>query len=276
MIALNELIKNSEEFNKKYKLMGKRINLDSILLLEKKFSKLQLKLNTDRSTCNKLCSSVAEMINNNKDTSEIINEINTLDKHINRDTTKLNKMYKKINTKLSKLPNLAKNDNVLNIHIKTKAQDFTINDFVSEISQIAKIQNLSETTKQYLKDKESQIFEMANLPIIIQYKNKISILLTKKEVFNAYDKLVKALKDNSRILIQKSIKSMKKESSEEYRAVLSDKSIIDLKLIEEFNTREFGLKYHDNETDMSKFLNQIDINIYSKNLKIESNEQNSI
>lgn len=264
MIALNELVKNSEDFAKKYKLMGKRINLGSILLLEKKFTALQQKTTADRSACNKLCSTVAEMINQNKDMSETIAKINTLDKQINKDTILLNKLYKKINLKLLKLPGLARNENVLNLHIKTKATNFSIDDFVSQITKLSEIEVLKENINTYLQSKESQIFDTQDLPMVLKFKHKISIFLTKKDVVKVYDELVQSLKDNSKVLIQKSIRSMKKESSEEYRAVLPDKSIVDLRLIEEYKSREFGLKYHDNETDMSKFLNQIDIYIFKK------------
>ena len=103
----------------------------------------------------------------------------------------------------------------------------------------------------------------------MKHKNKYSILASKEDCIKIYDNFVKQLKDNSKVLIQKSIKQLKKPSSEEYRATLSDNSVIDLKLIEEFYSREYSLKYTDTKSDMSKFLNQIDINIYSKNPTIK-------
>ena len=63
MIALNELVKNYDKYVDKYKLMGKKAKLDSIISLEQKFTKLQQETNAKRSNCNKLCSEVANKIN---------------------------------------------------------------------------------------------------------------------------------------------------------------------------------------------------------------------
>lgn len=266
MIALNEIVKNKEYFINKYKQMGKSANLDSIVFLEEKYSKLQLEAKNNRSNCNKLCSQVAEQINDKKDVSVLISQINTLDNFINKQTKILDKMYAKINKKLRKLHNPARCENLLNLHIKTKAKDYSVLNFINEINKISTINIINDSIKKYLKTREDYVFTADNLPMIIKYKNKITILATKEDCIQIYDNLVKQLKDNSKVLIQKSIRQLKKQSTDEYRATLSDNSVIDLRLVEEFYSREYSLKYTDKKSDMSKFLNQIDINIYTKNL----------
>ena len=72
MIALNELIKNKEIFEDKYKAKGKKTNLKKILDLENKRKILQLKTESDRATCNKLCASVANLKNNDENITKII------------------------------------------------------------------------------------------------------------------------------------------------------------------------------------------------------------
>lgn len=269
MIALNEIVKNKENFEKKYQQMGKRVNLNSIVFLEEKYSKLQLEAKENRTNCNKLCSTVADEINQGKDVGELIAKINSLDKLICKQTKTLEKMYAKINKKLRKLHNPAKGENLLNLHIKTKAKEYSIVDFVEAIGKISVVNITDKSIKNYLKTREDYIFSVDNLPIVLKYKNKYTILASKDDCIKIYDTLVKQLKDNSKVLIQKSIRQLKKPSTEEYRATLSDNSVVDLKLVEEFYSREYSLKYTDPKSDMSKFLNQIDINIYSKNPTIK-------
>ena len=264
MIALNELVKNYDNFVDRYKLMGKKAKLDSIIFLEKKFTKLQLETNQERSNCNKLCGNVAEKLRRGESTSSLIDEINSLDKKINSSTAKLTSLYKKINNKLKKLPSYPREDNVLNIPIKTTQTNLGAKDFVNEIAKIAEIRELEETTLDFLKSQENCVFEVEKLPTIVGFKNRISILSSKDDVLKIYDKLIKFLEQNAKLLIKKSIKQMKKESTSEYRTVLADRSVIDIRLVEEYYSREYSLKYHDSKKDMSRFLNQIDIFIYSK------------
>lgn len=264
MIALNELVKNYDNYVGKYNLMGKKAKLDSIILLEKKFTKLQQETNAQRSKCNKLCSEVANKINEKEDTSSLIEEINNLDTQINKSTILLNALYNKINIKLSKLPSLPRCENVLNIPIKTTQTNFNVKDFVQEVSKIAEIRELEESTLDFLKSQEDCIFEVEKMPTSIGYKNKITILSTKDDIYKIYDSLIETMKQNAKLLIQKSIRQMKKDSAQEFRVVLSDRSVIDIRLIEEYYSREYSLKYHDSKTDMNKFLNQIDIYLFSK------------
>ena len=72
MIALNEILNNKKLYEEKYKLIGKRYNLDKIIASEEKFIILDRQNNENRAKCNKLCSQVADLVNSNQSTSEII------------------------------------------------------------------------------------------------------------------------------------------------------------------------------------------------------------
>ena len=184
----------------------------------------------------------------------------------NKSTILLNALYNKINDKLSKLPSLPREANVLNLPIKTTQTNFNVKNFLEEISNFGEIKELEESTLDFLKSQEDCIFEVEKMPVVIGFKKQIAILSTKEETLKFYEKLIKILENNAKLLIKKSIRQMDKESTQEYRVVLSDRTIIDIKLIEEYYSREYSLKYHDSKKDMSKFLNQIDIIIYSKSL----------
>ena len=173
MIALNELIKNKEEFAKRYELMGKKYNLDKIVDLEQKFIVIDQKKNTARATSNKLCSQVADLINNNKSTIELIQQINQLDKQILHDEHKSSKAMAKINKHLSKLPNLPIDDNILNISYKTSANpDFTFNQFMQELSKIAKPISIKNSPERYLKSIRNRVIKHENLPQCMLFQSK--------------------------------------------------------------------------------------------------------
>ena len=69
MIALNELIKNKELFERRYNIKGLKFNLDIIFDLEEKRKELQLTTEKMRADCNKLCGEVAALKNENVVTS---------------------------------------------------------------------------------------------------------------------------------------------------------------------------------------------------------------
>ena len=261
MIALNKLVKDCELYNKKYQLMGKRVNLDPILSLEKKFTKIQLEANSKRSICNKLCSQVAELTNSHSDTFSIIKQINHLDKNIIFLNKKADVLYKKINKKLKKLPNLATNLNITDIQVSTTKTKFQIANFNEFINNITHAESYQTPIKKYLAKHKNFIYDESSLPVIVFYKNKVSIFATETLINKIYNEILSTLKLNAHELIQKSIKAMNSESSEEYYAILHDKTIIKLNLIGEYFTRLYSIKVHEKNSDMSLFLNQIDIYI---------------
>ena len=66
-------------------------------------------------------------------------------------------------------------------------------------------------------------------------------------------------KENSISIIKQSIQSLKSSSSKEYLIHLNNNLYLKLELKREFFSRKYKIKYHDNKTDMTKFVNQIDI-----------------
>ena len=172
MIALNEIIANKELFEKKYKLMGKRANLDKIIKLEEQFIILDKKSNELRANCNKLCSEIAELVNTNKDSKHAILKINTLDKEISVLEKKSSKAMKSINNKLKKLPNLPLDENVLNIPIKSKNTAFGIENFVATLSNIAEPEIINLSEKKYIDSLKKVVIKAENLPKLINLKGK--------------------------------------------------------------------------------------------------------
>jgi hypothetical protein len=86
-------------------------------------------------------------------------------------------MYAKINKKLRKLHNPAKGENLLNLHIKTKAKEYSIVDFVEAIGKISVVNITDKSIKNYLKTREDYIFSVDNLPIVLKHKNKKALTI---------------------------------------------------------------------------------------------------
>ena len=263
MIALNEIISNKTLFEEKYKLMGKNICLDKIIQLEEDFIVLDKKANELRSTCNKLCSEIAELVNSHLDTTEAIAKINMIDKQISILENKSSKAMNKINKRLKNLPNLPLEDNVLNIPIKTKNTASTKENFVSELEKLAEINTVSMNEKQYIKSLKKVVFKAEDLPKLIKlnsHKDKY-FLLCGTNALEFFEKLEKLLSIHSKYLVLKSIKFIKKPNSKELFATLSDKTNISVEFSGEFVSRENSIKLYDKNLDMTKFVNFVKITI---------------
>ena len=264
MIALNEIISNKEKFDSIYMTMGKNIKLDKIISLEEEFIKLDKKSSELRSECNKLCSEIAELVNSNSDTNNAISKINSLDKDIIKLEKKSEQAMKKINKKLSKLPNVPLEDNKLNVAVKTKNTNFSKDDFIKLINEIAEIETVSQNYKSFINSLKKVVFKAENLPKSIKLKGSRKqkfVLLCGTNAIEILNNLQKTLSENAKYLTIKSIKSLKKESSKELYATLSDGSFVSVRFSGEFVSRENSIKLYDKKLDMTKFVNLIKITI---------------
>ncbi len=266
MIALNEILKNKDEFVRKYQLMGKSFNLDKIIKLEEKFIIIDKRKNETRAACNKLCAQVAELINENKPTKNLIEQINKLDKRCITDEKKSKKAMLKINKLLSKLPNIPLDENILNISYKTHINSsFALNELKNEINKIAELILEKKTPKQYLKNHKNQVIQVENLPKCLLFKSQTNspeiLILLDNQSKETFDKLLTLLQNNALLVIDKSINTLNKTSSKEILTRLSDDSIAQINYVGEYISRDLGLKFYDRKTDMTRFVNLIKIKI---------------
>ena len=270
MIALNELLSNTEEFKQKYKLMGKRRKIkkiDKIISLTNDFSSLDKQTNNDRAICNKKCSEIAELVNKNKDTKPYIDEINALDKKIIENEKLLDKQYKSICRKLKRLPNLPLEDNILNLQMKSTCdKDYKLENFIHDIQDFAPIKEIHTTMRKYLKSQKDVILKEDDMPYYVRHRRKI-LAFFNTEPRQFFSDIEKILQQHSRFLLKKSIKSLKKKGCIGLFAVLGDGTNISVDLYKEYLSRRYNIKYKNTSEDMTRFANNLMIKIYYFKLK---------
>ena len=259
MIALNELVKFIDKYKEAYKLMGLKINLNSFIGLENKLREAGLAFEHARSTCNKKCGELIKKQANNLSTDVELEEIKKLDKQTLKLQANYNKINKRINKKLDKLPNIPDEKNVSNLQIDTLKKHSTINNLKDFIEKTFKPYSFDKTVNKFEKAEADKLFEEDNLPQITYCKNGIVIFCLKDNVENLLSLFLTYFKENSISMIKHSIKNLNRSSSQEYLIHLNNKLYLKLELKREFVSRKFKIKYHDNKTDMTKFVNQINI-----------------
>lgn len=266
MIALNEILKNREKFENKYKLMGKKINFDRVFSLEEKFIVLDKNASETRAKCNKLCAEIADKINSGENVKELILQINTLNKQIFLLEKKSKRAMKKINRYLHKLPNPALEENVLNIPLKTTPNaDFTHEKFIEYIEKIGNFNKVKYTLKSYLAEQKNVVFKKEKLPETIKFasKNEYLILLDSDKIC-VFDELTKLLASNAKYAVCKSVKYLNPWAAKEISAMLCDGSIVKIEFLGEYVSREIALKFYDKSIDMTKFVNMIKVEMTSR------------
>ena len=261
MIALNELIKNIDSYKNIYKSMGVKANLDFIVKLEEQLKNIQLKAEKSRAECNKLCGEIIDLkaLNSTADTEILLKKAIELDAKSNKLQAKLEKSTKKINHHLKKLPNIPDLNNLKHIQIETSKTEFNISDFENYLSKHFKTQSSDKTLNNYLKLQANKIFSEEDIPTSIQFKKEILILCSNYDTNQIIDDLINYFKNHSISMIEHSIKKIKKSSCRELFIHLKDNEFLKLEIKREFYTREHKIKYHDNKTDSTKFINQINL-----------------
>ncbi|MBQ4541301.1 MAG: hypothetical protein IJA23_00455 [Clostridia bacterium] len=259
MIALNELIKDIEKYKTAYKLMGIKTNLNVFVALENKLRIAGQNFEHSRSTCNKKCGELIKKQSNNIDTKTELAEIEKLDKQTLKLQSRFNKINKRVNRKLNKLPNLPDEDNVTHLQIETSKTTLTIENLISFIEKLSKVNSSNQKLSSFLKGETDKIYAEENLPQATLCKDGILIFTKKDAVSDIFEQLLNHFKENSISIIKQSIKTLKSSSSKECLIHLNNNLYLKLELKREFFSRKYKIKYHDNKTDMTKFVNQIDI-----------------
>ncbi len=259
MIALNELLKDIDAYDAAYKLMGQNNNLKTFVKLEKRLRDAGQTHDNSRALCNKKCGELIKKQAENQDTTSELEEIIKLDKQTLKLQTKYNKFNKNINKKLRKLSNFPENNNISHLQIETKNTVSTIEDFKSFIEKTCKPSTSSMTVDAFAKNETEKLFEESSLPQITYCKDGIVALVTKDALKNTLDSYLEYLKNNSISIVELSIKKLKNSSAQEFLIHLNKNLYLKLELKREFLTREYKIKYRDTSTDMTKFVNQINI-----------------
>lgn len=263
MIALNEILKNKDKYIERYKLMDKNVNLDKIISLEQKFIIIDDRKNQNRAKCNKLCSQVAEIINNDNTPQDLIKQINKLDKYIRQDEIKSKRAMAKINRHLSKLPNIALDKNTLNLVLKSQNnKEFNISNLIGQIPNISIEQNIN--IHRYLKTLKNRVLKLEELPQSTQFDNKKGIEILMLLDINArhvFENLNSILVCNAQHVIDTSIKQLDKNTSKQIIALLNDNTRVELQYVGEYISRSLNIKYYDKTLDMTRFVNIIKIKI---------------
>lgn len=263
MIALNEILSKRDYFEQKYKLMGKKAKLEKIIKLEEKFIVLDKKASELRSSCNKLCGEFSKNLETGNTSSELLLKINNL----NNETEKISKLsqrsMKKINNLLKKLPNPAAEDNILNISVKTTVSELSKNQFISKLTEFARLETSELKPNKYFYSLKKVVFKAENLPKLVHLKqtNEFLIFGDSKTINDTIEQIKEILSQNAKYLTIKSIRQLKKYSSKTLLATLSDRTFVTVDLLGEYLSRENSIKFYDKQIDMTQFVNILKISI---------------
>lgn len=257
MIALNELLENIDEFCYKYKEKGVRFNPNFFVKNYEKLKNLQLKLESDRATCNKLCTSLTEKRLKNENTDDLLRKILALDKTINNETKLANRQIKFINKKLRKLHNLPTCTNQFNEQIECSKKEISKNELLNLIRKNVNFEKLKISYEKYMKQQKDKIFKESDFPNIVMCKNKLVFSCTQEQLDDIKDKFLEYFKVNSFSIIKVSVKKLQKDNAEEYFVHISRTEEIGIYIVTDYHTRNYKVKYTDSKSDMSKFVYQL-------------------
>lgn len=259
MIALNELLANKKLYENKYRQMGRKIDLTQFVMLENERKIVQIEAENLRAETSKLCASVASLRKQNADTSKVIRQINLNNSRIKAKQRTLDRMNKNINAKLRLLPNIPEYDNELNKQLETanKTSDFEM--FKLFIATKFKLIQSRKSIRRMVKSYKNRVFQETELPIAVHCKNGIVLILQNYLSEEIKAELVEYLKNNSKYLVQPSVKNLKSSSTNEYIATINDLNILNVEIKGEYFTRDFSIKYKNLQLDTTKFVYEIDI-----------------
>lgn len=267
MIALNELLNNFNHYQDMYNKLGLNIELNLIKSLEDERKKIQLDYESTKSNCNKNCNLLAKLKKQNQDISNKFSEILCAEQLIKEQELKLDNYNKLINQKLKKLPNIPDEFISKDISIQTKWQSITFEEFSTKLKSIKTnkpLQNIifNKSKESYLVKIKNQLFSESNSYQLISCKNnEFIILLPEFEINQFLNEMIDILKTNS-LALKKLKSSNSKSSTMEYMCKLNTNEFIKVSVKREFFTRFYNIKYKNEEIDMTKFLNQINLKFY--------------
>lgn len=259
MIALNELLDNIDEFKEKYSALGNKYNLDVFVLLENERKQTQMQCEGLRAKCNKSCGEIAKLKMEGKDTVAALSEILRLDKAAAEQKRKLDRLGRAIDRKLRALRNLPDEVILKNQELEILEKSGTMSDkyllLKSKISE-----KFDGNAKKYLKSLSSVLFEESMLPTAIWCKDAAVILLKDFETDEVFEQIKRFLSTGAKSVFRLCSAKTEKYSTDEYEFMFEDGQI-KLKLVREYFTREFSIKYKNKAIDATKFVNQINIKI---------------
>ncbi len=259
MIALNEIMSNQEDFERIYKKMGHRVDLIPIISLEDERKIVQLKAETLRSETSKLCSQIAILRRENKDTKALMSQIESNEKQIKALNKKLDSFGKQIDSKLKLLPNISTHENELNKQIETLGSQSDFGSLKIYISSMFKPTKSRKSIRSYVKSLKNRLFQESELGIAAFCKNGIALLFQNYLADDVLNQLLSYLKNNSQFLVCAGIKNLSRTSSCEYIATLNQNCFINIQIKGEYFTREHKIKYKYIKLDNTKFVYEIDI-----------------
>lgn len=259
MIALNKLLENIEEYSHIYELMGKKENLGVFVELENKRKEIQLKFESARSSCNKLCSKMAEVRKEEKDPAPLLKEIKDLEFSIKTLQFQLDFYGRRIDEKLKLLHNIPDKFNDINLQIDTEKKASSDAEFANMLKLIMPTKHTIRSMNGFIKSQKGKLFQENELPYCVFARNGITILVTDNEVDALFKKFIEFFIKNSLNMVCVSFKELSKSSTQEYMIELRKSKFLRLELKREFFTREFKIKYKNTKEDMTKFVNQINI-----------------
>ena len=257
MIALNELLENLDEFTYKYKEKGVRFDPNFFVTESEKLKNLQLIVENDRASCNKMCALLTQERLENKNTEPLLQEILKLDKKICANSKKLTKQIRKINNKLKKLHNLPVYTNQFNEQIECAKKEMSKDEFLNLIESQIKFARTKMKYEKYMKLESGKLYEESELPKAIMCKNKLVFSCTLDSLAKIKSTLLEYLKSNSFSIIKVSVRKLKKDNAEEYFVHLARNAEIGIYFVTDYHTRNYKLKYKDTKSDMSRFVQQL-------------------
>lgn len=273
MIALNELLDNVNHYQDMYNKIRYKTNLNYFIEKETERKKLQLEFEHLRANCNKQCNILAKMKKNGEDFSDIFNEILTNEKILDDMQIRLDKYNNQINKELKKLPNVPDVFLDKKIYIvKNSTGDLSIstfNEYIDRLNQYLSInfdskfnfvaKNTFKNEVSYLGSIKNQIYEESNAFQEILLSNNSVFLAPEFAINNLLSAIINFTSNISQNLYKVKTTSTSKSSSAEFIAKINDNLRIKISLKREYLTRLYNLKYKNKSIDMTKFLNQINI-----------------
>lgn len=261
MIALNELLKEHNKFDEAYKKLGIKVNLEKIKSLQVEIKHIQLDAENKRATCNKLCSEIASLRRENKDTQAALEEILLLDNQINELQAKLDRLGKKINKKLRHMRNIP-DEFILNDIVLAQNEDskLFLSQFLGFVNSKFKTKQSSLNVNKVIMQDKNRLLTEEELPEIVLCNDAILCFMTDFEFDDVKNTFLSYFKEKSSKVTRIRSKKTSRACADEYLINLVDCKL-KMEIVREFNTREYGIKYKNSSIDMTKFVNEIKFRI---------------
>lgn len=297
MIALNEIINKKDEFEKQYSLRGKKIDLSYFLDAEKSCRTLQQQAELARADCNKLCANFINCLGgaglscagragteteNSHETgragalaggSQIaepscsaaltFKKIKILDRRAKKLQNKLQKLTNSVEKKLQKLPNAQINGKTFDLKISDSANaQLSAGDLEGFLSKNFDYKKYFGNSKMLLRSLSHFIMQEQEFPLCFKTTDKRFVILTRDYDFmDTVERLISFFKEHAINISELSANNLEKFVASAFLVQLSSGNTLTLKLINEYYSREFKIKYKNNSIDMTKFVAEIDIQL---------------